>query len=139
MPKGIYLHRPLSEEHKRKIGKANFGEKNHNFGQSPSKETRRRMRASSQRISGDQHPNWKGDKVGYRQLHRWVNKNISRPNKCENSSCVYPREDANGKMMLKPKRLHLANISGHYKREASDWIRLCPSCHKIYDKNTIHH
>lgn len=31
------------------------------------------------------------------------------------------------------KDMNWANISGKYTREREDWIRLCPSCHRIFD------
>lgn len=67
---------------------------------------------------------WKGDKVGYFALHQWVNKKLGKPGKCE--KC--------GKDGLKRKQIHWANISGNYKRDINDWIRLCSRCHYFFDK-----
>lgn len=30
--------------------------------------------------------------------------------------------------------MHWANISGKYLRDITDWVRLCVSCHKYFDK-----
>jgi hypothetical protein len=62
---------------------------------------------------------------GYRSLHLWVERNLGKPMQCENCSTTYPQ------------RYHWANISGEYKRELSDWVRLCPLCHKNYDNQNI--
>jgi hypothetical protein len=70
------------------------------------------------------HHNWKGDDVGYCGLHNWVYNKLGRPNECE--FCK--------KIVKNPKAIHWANKSGNYKREVTDWIRLCVSCHKKYDK-----
>lgn len=57
----------------------------------------------------------------YVYLHKWVEKELGRPLICE--MCGVGDK----------KRYHWANISGEYKKEVSDWIRLCPSCHENYD------
>ena len=69
----------------------------------------------------DQSPNWKGDKVGIGALHSWVIKHLGRPMKC--SRCN--RTDC--------KKYEWANISREYRRELTDWMRLCKMCHMIYD------
>ena len=74
---------------------------------------------------GKQHSHWKGDKVGYRGLHYWVNRVKGKAKKCEHC----------GKIWDKPRSLGWANISGNYLRIPSDYIALCASCHKIYDLN----
>src|SRR4030042_3557487 len=68
-------------------------------------------------------PQWRGDKVGYGCLHRWVERKLGKPNKCDKCSSA----DA--------KRYEWANISGEYKRDLTDWIRLCKSCHNLFDGN----
>ena len=66
---------------------------------------------------------WKGDDVGYRALHRWVENKLGKPTTCEECNATN----------LSGHNIHWANKSGEYKREVSDWIRLCPLCHKKYD------
>jgi DNA-directed RNA polymerase subunit RPC12/RpoP len=81
---------------------------------------------------------WKGDSVGYNALHSWINKYLGKPNKCENKDCMYPRKMVGkNKIMFAPKRFEWANISRTYKRDFSDWIRLCVSCHKQYDSGKL--
>lgn len=66
---------------------------------------------------GERNYQWKGDNVGYRGLHYWIERQLgkaSKCNKCYNSS----------------KRYHWHNISGEYTRELSDWESLCAKCHK---------
>jgi len=67
-------------------------------------------------------PNWKGDKVGIDALHNWVEKHLGKPKKC--SKC----------QTVKAKKYDWANISGKYKRDLNDWIRLCRKCHFNFDK-----
>lgn len=78
------------------------------------------------RPKGEDHSGWKGNNVGYVALHDWVRKMIARPLACSNCEGV--------------RKLSLANISGEYKRDLSDWLWLCYSCHKRMDlkepKNT---
>lgn len=66
---------------------------------------------------------WKGDKVSYWGLHLWVNKHLGHPD-----TCIRCGKKGTG------HRMHWSNISGEYKRELTDWQRLCPICHKAYDK-----
>lgn len=69
---------------------------------------------------------WKGTKGEYRKLHYWVEGQLGRPKLC--SECK--SSDGN------TRRFHWANISGEYKREIKDWIRLCAHCHKLKDNNS---
>jgi hypothetical protein len=66
---------------------------------------------------------WKGDGVGYVGLHTWVKKQLGQPRECKFCN----------KVEFNNYKIHWANISGKYKRDLEDWIRLCASCHKIYD------
>ncbi|MEK6885171.1 MAG: hypothetical protein AABY22_36405 [Nanoarchaeota archaeon] len=69
---------------------------------------------------------WKGNKVGYHALHEWIKKRLPKPNLCVNCKLKIPYD--------------LANISGEYKRELTDWEWLCRSCHMIKDNRlkTLH-
>lgn len=75
-------------------------------------------------MSGKNNPSYLGDKVGYRGLHKWVEDKLGKPCKCEHCG------DSN----LKHRQYHWANISRDYKREITDWRRLCAKCHKAFDK-----
>jgi len=72
----------------------------------------------------ENHPRWKGELVGYSGIHMWVVKHLGKPSKCE-----FCERDG-----LKGKQIHWANKSREYKRELSDWLRLCYWCHRNYDK-----
>lgn len=74
-------------------------------------------------IRGINHHFWKGDKVGYRALHYWLNRIMGKPIRCDH--CGKPRTT--------PKSMQWANISGKYHRDPNDYISLCPSCHKKFD------
>jgi len=76
----------------------------------------------SRKIRGENNGSWKGNNVKYAALHHWIYKRLGQPNYCE--------------MCKKTDRLayHWANKSGKYKRDINDWLRLCVSCHKEYDK-----
>lgn len=72
-------------------------------------------------ISGENSWKWKGDLVGYAGIHDWIEKIMGKPQEC--SHCG-----------TKEKRMyHWANISNEYKRDITDWIRLCVPCHKKFD------
>lgn len=60
----------------------------------------------------------------YKAIHEWVKRNFGTSDKrCE--EC--------GKIDTRPRMIHWANISGEYKKERSDWKRLCYKCHKKLD------
>jgi hypothetical protein len=70
---------------------------------------------------GEKSPAWKGDKVGYDALHEWVERWKGKPSKCDFCGTT------------ESKRFDWSNISGEYKRDLSDWQRLCVICHPRYD------
>ncbi len=74
---------------------------------------------------GDKNYKWKGDEVGYSALHKWVVRYAGNP-----KHCAYCET-------LDAKRYDWANISHSYKRDLSDWIRLCRKCHISYDRGKI--
>lgn len=112
MPRGIYpgnkgRKRIFSEEHRRKLSEAGKGRKYAFAG-----------------LHEDKQVNWKGDNVGYRAIHIWVEKHLGKPRICEDC----------GDTSLKHRQYHWANISRNYKRLITDWRRLCVKCHKAYDR-----
>ena len=64
---------------------------------------------------GEKNGMWKGDKVSYGQLHKWIIRHKSKTKLCENCN--------------KNKPFDLANISGEYKRDINDYKWLCRKCH----------
>ena len=64
---------------------------------------------------------WKGEKVSYSGIHKWIHKNFIRQDNCEGCG-------------TKIKKLTWANISKEYKREREDWLQLCYKCHWHYDR-----
>lgn len=74
---------------------------------------------------GEKHHNWKGDDVGYKGLHDWISRNYGKP-----MICWYCKsKDA--------KKYEWANISGKYRRDKDDWMRLCASCHDLFERNLL--
>ena len=70
---------------------------------------------------GEKHGMWKGKNVGYSALHTWVKRRLGKP-----AFCAFNKEHNN-------RGLQWANKSHQYKRDLSDWVSLCISCHKKYD------
>ncbi len=64
------------------------------------------------------------NKTKYRDIHRWIESQKGKPHHCENCK----RSD------LSHRQYHWANISKKYKKELSDWMRLCAKCHSHYDR-----
>ena len=70
----------------------------------------------------DNHPLFKDGKAGYRAIHRWIELRLGKPQLC--SLCGDDGEH----------RYHWANKNHEYNLNLKDWIRLCPKCHKSWDK-----
>lgn len=73
-------------------------------------------------LEGEDNVNWKGDKVGYWGLHKWIQRKRGKAKKC--AAC-------GGE-----KRIQWANLSHEYKRNVTDWKELCQSCHSKYDRRS---
>lgn len=82
---------------------------------------------TSDDLKGKKNPRWTGDNVTYGGIHDWMTYNYGQPKKCE--QCGSKNENT---------RYHWANISGEYKRDRSDWVRLCPKCHYKYDGRVLY-
>lgn len=67
---------------------------------------------------GNKNPLWKGDKVGYYQLHTWIKARLPKPKLCELCVKVPPYDLAN---------------KGIYNRDLENWEYLCRSCHMKKD------
>jgi hypothetical protein len=72
--------------------------------------------------SGEGNPMWKGENVSYAGLHMWVRKCLGNPKYCEHCGTT------------KKRMYHWSNVSGKYRRDLSDWIRLCVPCHSKFDR-----
>jgi hypothetical protein len=70
----------------------------------------------------ENHPRYKGDAIGYFGVHSWIEKVKGKPKRCE----ICGIED-------KKKKYHWANKDGRYRRREDEWMRVCVSCHRIYD------
>ena len=119
------IGKKFSEERKRKIseGAKRAGSGKWMLGRKFPEIVRMKIKESFPK--GENHFNWKGNKVSYRALHRWVHHWLGEPKKCE--FC--------GRIKDTPKSIHWANKSGRYLRDLTDWISLCVQCHKEYDSN----
>src|SRR3990167_6815855 len=69
------------------------------------------------RIFGEKNNNWKGDAVGYNQLHAYMRLRIPRPLLCE-CGLKAPHDLAN---------------KGIYNRDIHNWEWLCRKCHLTKD------
>lgn len=76
----------------------------------------------------ENHHAYKGDKVSYRNLHRWVERRLGKPMACDECGI-------SGSIKGKKRPYHWANISGIYQRVITDWRRLCTKCHGAFDAN----
>ena len=105
----------MTEEHKKKISDANRGKRPKNLSWLHNHITGK-VRLD---MLGNKNKFWKGDNVGYRALHTWVQTKLGKATMCENDPTHIST------------RYHWANISQEYKRDLSDWRQLCPSCNSL--------
>ena len=78
--------------------------------------------------TGSDNVNWAGDKASYGTVHDYISYHYGQPQICEHC-------DAKD---LGSRKHQWANISGEYKRDRSDWLRLCAKCHFKYDGRNKH-
>jgi hypothetical protein len=78
---------------------------------------------------GEADPCWKGESATYSAKHRWIQNNWQKTGMCE--ICLMERKPRAGTRLK--WGTHWANKSGNYVRERSDWLELCPKCHKSFD------
>src|SRR5439155_4995742 len=69
-------------------------------------------------------PHWKGDNVGYTQLHTWIKKRKLKSILCENCKEKPPHDLANISPVYNPVT---------YTRDLKHWEWLCRSCHMKKD------
>lgn len=77
--------------------------------------------------SGEELYNWKGEGASYHSKHAWIHRHRGKAKMCSNENCS--RQNV--------KIFHWANLSGRYKRDFNDYIQLCPSCHRYFDKGKL--
>ena len=77
----------------------------------------------SEAQKGERGNNWKGALASYNSVHYFVRRTFGKPTKCEHCGGTFSG-----------RKIEWANVSGKYKRDRSDWIRLCARCHKKFDK-----
>ena len=76
-------------------------------------------------VTRESHGCWKGDNVGYSGIHQWLNSAFGRPVECQNSNCKGRSSTFDWAL----KR----DVEHGRKRE--NYLRLCRSCHRSYDRN----
>lgn len=91
-----------------------------------SAETSAKISASLQGKFKEQSRGWKGEGASYYAKHMWILKHYGKANKC---TCDQSHT---------AKRFEWANISGKYHRDISDYVQLCPSCHRKIDLYKTH-
>lgn len=121
MPTGVYIR---TDKHRKILSDALKGH-------TVSIETREKIRKNHARQwlgrTNEETAHWLGDNISYGGLHDWIRKEKGSPLACENC----PKIGGNS------RNYHWANISGKYLRDVNDFIRLCVSCHKLFDLGKI--
>lgn len=83
-----------------------------------------------QRRLGENNPMYRGNahKIDkhYRHVHYWIARVYGRPQLCQHC-----------RITSSSYHYQWANISGEYRKDISDWARLCAQCHRAYDWGKI--
>lgn len=119
MPKGVYIR---TEETRKALRARVFkvGRKAH------TKETRKKISLAHKGVPrperrGENHPGWKGDKLGYFAAHSYLREYHSD----KKTECIQCGSN---------KKLQFAKKKGsNYTRNIEDYLILCTRCHLIYD------
>lgn len=131
--RAIGSHRKFTEETKKKMSIAklgnHFGNPANRKGKSNSKEHNENIQKAQYKIvfSG-KHNLWKGDNVGYRGIHHWLNNKFGKAKKCENKNCKFKIIKRYEWSLLKNKK---------YQRKRANFWQLCAGCHRNYDMGKI--
>jgi len=136
MPTGIYKHKPFSEKRKKEArervkkewstGKRKGGWKLSETNKENIRKGHLGLLHSNETITNMSEQNsvhWKGNKVGYRALHSWIQRKLGKAIKC--SVCG---KEYNG------HKIHWANKDHKYRRILTDYFQSCSKCHGEYDK-----
>lgn len=138
MPKGIYTrteqgrmnqskaHMNYSVEVRRKMSLAKKGKPSNSLGKNW-KLSEERIQQIKYNVTGAKHSKWKGEDASYVSKHLWMKRFFGSPMVCENCKITAPTT----------RHIHWANLSRKYKRERSDWVRLCVKCHYRYDRGLL--
>ena len=126
MPRGSYVRTEAQKQRLREVAARGreTAIRNGNMGKYVRTDAHRKVlseKAKNRNLKGDKSPLWKGDAIGISGVHYWMKKNFGMPSLCENCGTA------------KAGCFDWANISGQYKRDRSDWKRLCRSCHMRSD------
>lgn len=79
--------------------------------------------SQSKKVSQEKNPAWKGEEMGYDGIHKWARKHAGIPKEC--SEC--------GKPKTTPNSIQWASKNHSYMRDLNEWVKLCVSCHRLYD------
>ena len=70
-------------------------------------------------MTDEGNPNWVGNKVSYFGIHTYMRRRVPKPEFCQECRIR--------------KACDMANVSGRYLRDLSDWRYLCRRCHMEED------
>ena len=83
---------------------------------------KRKLSENHADFSDEKHPMWRGDNIGYTQLHTWVRNKLGKATKC-------------GKCGIKGlSRYHWSHEDHNYSRDLTKYKQLCPACHGKHDR-----
>lgn len=74
---------------------------------------------------GSVNGNWSGDDVQYPGIHQWLRKHFGAPQECQNDNCIGRSNNFDW-----AKRRDC-----EYQRRRENFLRLCRSCHRKYDRD----
>lgn len=108
--KGFNHSKPITEETRKKMSEA-------------SKRTLNGFKKGHSEFTEENNGMWKGKKVGYHGIHKWLQAKFGKANHCEDKVC------------LKTSNIfHWAlKKDFEYERKRKNFMQLCIRCHRKYD------
>ncbi len=92
---------------------------------SPNEKGHKGFREGHSGYVGTKNYGWKGKKIEYATLHQWVRRWKGKPNKCDSCGTT------------KAKKFEWANVDHKYRRVLEDYLRMCTTCHRAYDRDVL--
>lgn len=129
----------MKESTRKKLSESKKGKNNPMWGKSPNKAQLEGLRVGWEmkkptdhlygnqhakgKVLGEDNANWRGDRVSYSGLHKYIKRHKPKTTTCEECRCT-------------PKRLELSKVHGAAlrSRNVEDYRYLCVKCHRNYDK-----
>jgi len=92
------------------------------FGHEVTADTREKIRQTK---LGKRNAAWKEEGAGYSALHNWLHRNFQKTGACD--------------LCKRERQTEWSNLFGQYRHVREDFLEMCISCHRRYDRMRKRH